>query len=98
MMTTSKDDDSYSAVEMRLELKKKRLSRIMNKLKYECHHSIMSSSKKSNKEKRLIVIADSLGILQARNFSYQENGVKHQSSSVMGKKRKVVVMSGKNQR
>ena len=53
-MTTSKDDDSYSAVEMRLELKKKRLSRIMKKLRYERRHSIMSSSKKNNKEKRLI--------------------------------------------
>ena len=53
-MTTSKDDDSYSAVEMGLELKKKRLSRIMKKLRYERHHSIMSSSKKSNTEKRLI--------------------------------------------
>ena len=55
-MTTSKDDDSYSAVETRLELKKKRLSRIMKKLRYERQrrHSIKSSSTKSNKEKRLI--------------------------------------------
>ena len=36
-MTTIKDDDLYLAVETRLELKKKRLSRIMRKLVTSFH-------------------------------------------------------------